>query len=207
MSVKRAIRQRLRRYRRSLPRGQRRRAEAHILEATLTELRRRGARRIACYLDSDGEVATRGLIRALWAEGREAYLPAVRGRSRTLAFRRYTPQTPLRRNRYGVPEPPPGRAPEVPVRRLDAVLAPLVAFDPAGRRLGMGGGYYDATFAFLRGRSWQPPSIYGLAFAAQQVPELPGEPWDLPLAGVITERGCVRLPQKGWSRGEMCRAG
>ncbi len=161
---------------------------------------------MACYLDADGEVRTRQLIQRLRQRGIEVYLPAVRASRKTLAFRHYTACTPLRPNRYGVLEPAPFQSPEISPRDLDLVLAPLVAFDGVGRRLGMGGGYYDATFAFLRRFPWHPPRLYGVAFAGQQVAGLPGEPWDMPLDGVITERGCVR-PARSVSEEGVCLGG
>ncbi|MFP4146708.1 MAG: 5-formyltetrahydrofolate cyclo-ligase [Halorhodospira sp.] len=195
MEAKREIRRRLRHHRRTIPGSHRRRAAYRLREESLFAVRRFQARHVACYLDADGEAPTGALITALHEAGAVLYLPALCRGTRRLAFRRYDPGTPLRPNRYGLPEPPPGHAPELPARRLDLAFVPLVAFDLGGRRLGMGGGYYDATFSFLRTHPWHPPRLLGLAFASQQVPRLPGEAWDLPLTGVMTERGYVKLPQ------------
>ena len=62
-----------------------------------------------------------------------------------------------------------------------------MAFDPGGRRLGYGGGYYDRTLAALR-TSGDVLAV-GFAFAAQQMPGLPVEPTDQPLDAVVTEAG------------------
>ncbi|MCC3750160.1 MAG: 5-formyltetrahydrofolate cyclo-ligase [Halorhodospira halophila] len=194
MAAKRDIRRRLREHRRRIPASDRRRAGLRLRDEVLRLVVTRGLHRVAGYLDADGEAPTGAILTALHQRGRAVYLPALRRHGRRMAFRRWVPGTPLRPNRYGVPEPPPALADEVPVRGLDLVLAPLVAFDPAGRRLGMGGGFYDATFARMRRYPWHPPRIVGLAFSTQQVAELPGEAWDLPLDGVITERGYVSLP-------------
>ncbi|HID00312.1 MAG TPA: 5-formyltetrahydrofolate cyclo-ligase [Piscirickettsiaceae bacterium] len=68
------------------------------------------------------------------------------------------------------------------------VITPLVAFDANGSRLGMGGGFYDRTFACKRnGR--HKPLLIGWAHACQEVAHLPRQPWDVPLDGVITEAG------------------
>jgi len=197
LEAKRDVRRRLRRHRQRIPTSYRRRAERRLRAEALLAVRRLRTQRVAAYLDADGEVPTGALIAALRDHGVTPYLPALPRRERRMVFRRYDADTPLRPNRYGVPEPVPGATPAVPARALDVVLVPLVAFDPAGRRLGMGGGYYDATLAFLRHHPWHPPRVLGLAFASQQVPVLPSEDWDLPLAGVITERGYVSLPAKG----------
>ena len=78
-----------------------------------------------------------------------------------------------------------------------ALLVPLVAFDARGNRLGMGGGYYDRTLAYLRDRShWRRPRIFGLAHALQRVDALPKNAWDIPVDGVITEREMHRFTQR-----------
>lgn len=98
----------------------------------------------------------------------------------------------MRRNRFGIPEPL-GKA--VAPQRLDAVCVPLVGFDGRGRRLGMGGGFYDRTFAVnarkKRGNA-RGPRLIGLAHACQQVGRLPHEDWDVRLTGVVTERKWIR---------------
>ena len=74
---------------------------------------------------------------------------------------------------------------EVSPQRIDAFVVPLVAFDAAGRRLGYGGGYYDAVLAQVmsesHGRGGRQPFVSGLAFAEQQVDRVPVEPHDIPL--------------------------
>lgn len=72
---------------------------------------------------------------------------------------------------------------------MDVVMLPLLGFDVRGTRLGQGGGYYDRT---LSKTSFRPYRI-GLAYAAQQVPVLPREPWDVPLHAVLTESGLRRF--------------
>ena len=76
---------------------------------------------------------------------------------------------------------------------LDAVLFPLVGFDETGGRLGMGGGFYDRTFAFSRIRPCMAPKLVGLAHDFQRVEQLPIEPWDVPLHGVVTDKRCYRF--------------
>ena len=67
---------------------------------------------------------------------------------------------------------------------------PLVAFDMRGNRLGMGGGYYDRTFAYLLNRRrWRRPILIGVAYEFQGVDSLTTRPWDIPLHGVATEAG------------------
>lgn len=79
--------------------------------------------------------------------------------------------------------------PAVSLQRIDAFVVPLVAFDAAGGRLGYGGGYYDAVLAQVIGESRshddQQPFVSGLAFAEQQVDQVPAEPHDIPLPRIL----------------------
>jgi 5-formyltetrahydrofolate cyclo-ligase len=68
------------------------------------------------------------------------------------------------------------------------VLTPLVAFDEQHNRIGMGGGYYDRSFAFLKNRKQLiQPKLIGLAFDCQRVEKITANPWDIRLYSVITE--------------------
>ena len=73
------------------------------------------------------------------------------------------------------------------------MIAPLLAFDRLGGRLGQGGGHYDRTLAGLRRTG--PVFVLGLAYAGQEVDRLDLEPHDQKLDAVLTEAGYRRLPQ------------
>lgn len=147
------------------------------------------AQNIAAYLPNDGETDTGPLIAMLWERGKRVFLPLLRFQPhKHLAFGLYRPDTALVPNKYGIPEPT-----ETLVldhsSRLDLALVPLVAFDPDGNRIGMGGGFYDRTFAYLKEPGAVPsPRLVGLAYECQKYPRLPVEPWDVPLDSVATER-------------------
>ncbi len=144
--------------------------------------------RVAVYLSNDGEMDLQPLIRRAWNLGKHCYLPVLH--RHRLWFLPYRPETPLMENRFGIPEPGLSPRRRWPLQTLDLVLAPLVAFDDRGNRLGMGGGYYDRTFAYLASRThWRRPVIIGVAYGFQRVAELPSHPWDVPLHGVATEQG------------------
>ncbi len=149
----------------------------------------RNSQRIAAYLSADGEVDARPLIEQAWSTDKQVYLPVLRpfGDNR-LWFARYEPDTRLVANRYGIAEPEMDHAHRIEAFALDLVLTPLVGFDVQGNRLGMGGGFYDRSFAhLLRRRHWLKPRLVGLAFDFQQVARLPAQPWDVPLTAIATE--------------------
>ncbi len=155
----------------------------------------RNSRRIACYFPCNGEMDLTPVMQRIWAMGKHCYLPVLDelGSGR-LWFAHYRAGDPLWLNRFGIPEP---RHPHhwlVKPWQLDLVLAPLLAFDPQGNRLGMGGGHYDRTLAFLqRRRCWHRPRFYGVAYEFQKVDCLDQQPWDIPLHGIITEQHIYRI--------------
>ncbi|HEB96462.1 MAG TPA: 5-formyltetrahydrofolate cyclo-ligase [Sedimenticola thiotaurini] len=146
-------------------------------------------RRIGLYLANDGELDPGPLADAAFDSGKRLYLPVLRPLARpSLWFSEYLPDGRLLRNRYGIPEPDIRAHPPLPPWGLDLLLLPLVGFDDAGRRLGMGGGFYDRTLAYLRHRRhWRRPLLIGLAHECQRVDRLPDRPWDVPLNGILTE--------------------
>lgn len=144
------------------------------------------AQHIALYLTADGEIETMPLIEWLWQQGKNVYLPVIHPFSKgQLLFLHYSRTTPMTLNRYSIAEPKLDLRRIRPVRQLDLICTPLVAFDVSGQRLGMGGGYYDRTLSswFIRG---QGPKPIGLAHDCQQVDQLPTEAWDVPLPKIVT---------------------
>jgi len=182
-------RQQLRSLRRALPAHEyRQRAEALCRQLFRHPLFN-NSRRIAVYLPVEGEVDTHSIITRAWVMGKRVYLPVlVPHRQNQLWFAPYQPDTPLVRNRFGIPEPEIVHRQRVAAYALDLVLTPLVGFDNQGNRLGMGGGFYDRTFAFLQQRQlWHKPCLVGIAYDFQQLPRLPVKPWDVPLTAVVTD--------------------
>lgn len=113
-------------------------------------------------------------------------LPVVTGRAVPLVFRLWS-GGPLVPGPFGTSHPPDSQ-PEV---NPSVLIVPLAGFDAVGHRLGYGGGYYDRTLQLLRLRG--PVRAIGLAFAAQQLPAIPAEPFDEPLDLIATDRGVLRF--------------
>ena len=143
------IRESMRRRRLALAEAERHQASLAIASQILTNPHIQSAHAVAAYLSVGHEIDLQPTIQALWQRGQVVYLPVLHPvRASYLAFARYASDTPLRLNRFAIPEPAVAWRECVPPWELDVVLMPLVAFDAAGHRLGMGGGFYDRSFAF-----------------------------------------------------------
>lgn len=185
-----ALRARLRGIRQGIPASTRKLAGRAITRLALRHRLLAGKRRLGLYIPAKGELDCLPLLdRALWL-GVACYLPVVPyARQRMLWFTRLGAGPHWRHNRYGIPEYGHRGLDRIRAANLDILFLPLLGFDDAGYRMGMGGGYYDASLAFLsRRRHWRRPRLIGLAFEAQRVTRLPIDPWDIPLDGVLTER-------------------
>ena len=148
------------------------------------------ARSLSAYLAVNGELELRPVIEQAWAASKNVCLPVVTGgRGAVLEFRPFTSTTRLTTNRYGIEEPE-SDASGCPTGELDLVLCPVVAFDDHGTRVGMGGGYYDATFQSRLGKRSGRPVLLGVAYDTQKVNSvLERNEWDVPLDGIVTETG------------------
>ncbi|MCP1466152.1 MULTISPECIES: 5-formyltetrahydrofolate cyclo-ligase [Pseudomonas] len=184
------LRRMLRKARRALTPSEQRQA-AHGLYRQLAQhpLFRR-AKHISLYLPTDGEIDPRLLLRAAQRRGKATYLPVLSAWPRTkMVFQRVKPGETLLPNRFRILEPRVNARRQRKVWALDLVLLPLVGFDDAGGRLGMGGGFYDRSLAYLaRRKSWRKPALLGLAHECQKVDRLAQASWDVPLAGTVTDR-------------------
>ena len=142
---------------------------------------------IAAYMPVKGEMDVRPVIEQALRYNKHVYLPVI-VEGDTMKFALYEPDMPMRENKFRIPEP------DVPADQLknpeemDLVLVPLVVFDSYCHRLGMGGGFYDRTFEFLRENPHLgKPCLIGAAHEFQHTGELPTHPWDVPTRLVVTE--------------------
>ena len=153
-----------------------------IADNFLLSLPWRQARFIAGYLPIQDEADVAPLLRQLADQGKDLLLPAVLGPSLPLEFRRWHPDDPLEPGPFNTLQPSGVAERGVP----DLLLVPMLAFDRSGGRLGYGGGYYDRTLTALRQNG--PVTAVGIAYAAQEMADLPREAHDQPLDWVVTEK-------------------
>jgi 5-formyltetrahydrofolate cyclo-ligase len=193
------LRRALRAERRSLTVAEQRRHAALLARVLRKHPAFLRARRIGAYLSSDGELDLADLLSLAQTRHKRCYLPVLRPHpKKKLWFVRYRSGDRLTANVYGIPEP---RLRNRHIRlpwALDILLMPLVGFDAAGNRLGMGGGYYDRTLAYLlQRRRWRRPTLIGVAHECQRVERLAPAPWDVPLDLVATEKGVWEVEGRG----------
>jgi 5-formyltetrahydrofolate cyclo-ligase len=180
---KAALRARMRARRDSIPVEERVRL-AGVIEANLFRLPQiKEARAILLFHSFGSEVPTAGMIERLLQEKKRVFLPFLAGPNMEAAELR--PGDSLRATTYG-PKEPAGRMPADP-GTIDAVIAPGLAFDRRGYRLGYGGGHYDRFLARLRAGS---PRV-GIGFHVQLVPRVPHSPRDQTLDFLVTERETI----------------
>lgn len=170
---------------------------------TLDELARASA--VFAYRSFGAEVATEGIMRALWGatgaagSARVVCLPRCAPGSLDLRWFRVDSLEGLERGAFGVEEPLPRAAYEVdPARAPRAVaLVPGLLFDARGFRLGYGGGYYDAFLSSF------PGCAIGLVRSCQLVDDLGAlgaiDAHDRPVDIVVTERGVIRCARRDGS--------
>ena len=184
------LRRMLRKARRALTAHQQRQAARGLYQQLAHQPLFRRAKHIALYLPTDGEIDPRILLRAAQRRGKATYLPVLSAWPRTkMVFQRVRPGEKLKPNRFRILEPRHDLTRQRKVWALDLVLLPLVGFDDVGGRLGMGGGFYDRSLAYLaRRNNWRKPTLLGLAHECQKVERLAQASWDVPLHGTVTDK-------------------
>jgi 5-formyltetrahydrofolate cyclo-ligase len=188
------LRRLLRQKRRALSASAQRQAAQGLYRQLAQQPQFRRARHIALYLPNDGEIDPRPLLREAQRRGKRIYLPVLSAWPRTkMVFQRITRHEKLAGNRFRILEPRPQPARQRKIWALDLVLLPLVGFDDRGGRLGMGGGFYDRSLAYLRQRkNWHKPTLLGLAHECQRVDALAMASWDVPLQATVTNKAWYR---------------
>lgn len=137
----------------------------------------------AGYIVMRSELDVRPVFEQMARFDKDTSLPCIRG-EKHLLFRQWRLGDPLLRSALGTEEPSTTAPSVIPA----LVLVPLLAFDGDGYRLGYGAGYYDRTIAAMREFS-TPPLFIGVAYANQEIDQVPTDTHDMALDGVITELG------------------
>ena len=185
-----ALRRELRQRRRAIPAAARIAAAERLAERVLALPFAPTAGHVAGYWAMDSEIALHAWQLRLPAT--VTYCLPVLGPDGCLRFAPWRPGDALASNRFGIPEPDVAVESLLAPAAMALVLVPLVGFDARGHRLGMGGGWYDRSFAFRNRQADNPqpppPWLVGAAFAAQQLDTLAAEPWDVALDAVCSER-------------------
>ncbi len=193
-------RRRLRRQRQRLPAAERQQRSARICHQIIRSPAFRFSQRIAVYHASDGEADLGELVGSAWRRQKDCFLPVLdKIIRRRLFFAPFRPGQPLAENRFAIPEPLALPQQRLRSGQLDLILLPLVGFDLAGNRIGMGGGFYDYTLAYRRQRRHGArPQLMGVAYQFQQLEAIPARPWDVPLQYIACEHGIYHCARRQW---------
>ena len=138
----------------------------------------------AAYFPIRSELSPLDLLARLVDLDCATALPVTPTEGQPLRFHRWAIGDRLDDGPYGTKQPPADQ----PFCRPDVILAPMLAFDSAGWRLGYGGGFYDRTLAVLRGAGHHL-SVIGIAYDGQKLDKIPVGPYDMPLDAVLSPTG------------------
>ena len=189
---KKALRELIRTQRKTYSSADQLLASQKLCERLSKEPKVKQAKNIAIYLANDGELDPYRFIQWCWQQQKNIYLPVIHPFSPGhLLFLHYTSKTPLIANKYNILEPQLNVQSIITLAELDILYTPLVAFDLSGKRLGMGGGFYDRTLQSWHGEKNAEAKTLkftpvGLAHDFQQVDHISHELWDIPLPEIIT---------------------
>jgi 5-formyltetrahydrofolate cyclo-ligase len=186
--MKPGLRKYLRAQRRSLSTPEHARRSRLAAKALVRMPMFQAGKRVALYLSFDKETDTAALIAAARRRGVRIFVPVVVDR-RHGRIRFFPLGGKTRAGEFGIAIPK-RIARHTSPRWLNLIVMPVVGVDSSGRRLGMGGGFYDRALEFRRSRSrWAGPRFVGLAFDCQRTESTFAQPWDIALDSLATESG------------------
>lgn len=185
--MKKQLRNKLRKQRSELPLSIQSEKSSQIVDLVSQSNTFINSRKIAFYHAVRGEANPAGLAQKarLQKLGTQFYLPILEA-NKSLVFAPVNLTTKFRSNQFSIPEPICDKNEIITADQLDLVIVPLLGFDKHGNRLGMGGGYYDRSFAFKK-QEPIPPILMGFAYAMQEIDSLAAESWDVALDMIATE--------------------
>ena len=178
--AKRALRQKVRAELANMTDAERATASAQARALLAAQPRWQRARSVLFFAPLPEELDVWPLLVEALAAGKTVCLPRFAAEKNLyIACQVENPATDLKPGQFGIREPVEGCSP-IPLKRLDLILVPGVAYDLHGRRLGRGRGFYDRLLAGVRG------TTCGVAFDLQIVRELPVEPHDAYVDCILT---------------------
>jgi 5-formyltetrahydrofolate cyclo-ligase len=185
IDANRRLRQRLRQKRSDIPDDVRHGYDLAIMRRLERLAADIGANKIAAYWPFNGEPDLVPLCKKFLNGGIAVLLPVIAVEiPGEMTFHAWHKDMPLQTNRFGIPEPPPNHP--VDLALVDLLIMPLVGYDHAGNRLGMGAGYYDRRLEPLR--QHETPLRIGVAYSFQETDPIDRNDWDVPLHGLVNER-------------------
>jgi len=144
------------------------------------------SQQLAVYFAVNGEIGLDPVIDHALAAGKQVYLPNLD--QQALRFSPYFHAQKMRINKFRLPEPDVDDSEMLLPGELDLVLAPLVVFDGERNRIGMGGGFYDRSFAFRKRPENSKPMLIGVAHELQKVERIVPQEWDVRLDMIVTDQ-------------------
>jgi 5-formyltetrahydrofolate cyclo-ligase len=193
--MKASLRKRLRAARRALSAADHHSRSSLAARAVMRLPMFAAGKRVALYLPFDGETDTAELLAAARARGVRVFVPVISDK-RHGRLRFYPLEGATTAGTFGIAVPRRMARP-IAAQWLNLIVAPLVGVDAKGRRLGMGGGYYDRALAFRRRRRcWKGPRVVGFAFDCQRADLEFADPWDVRLSSLATESGLQQYSEQ-----------
>jgi 5-formyltetrahydrofolate cyclo-ligase len=145
------------------------------------------------YLSTNSEMATEEAIRGALSAGKRVVIPRVDRARREMTLSELKDyDRELAPGSHGIREPKPGCYRFVPLKEVDLLVVPVVAFDVSGHRLGYGTGYYDRLLSDEKVR----PLLIGVAFDVQEVPDIPADDHDIRMDWIVTEERILDIRQE-----------
>ncbi len=141
---------------------------------------------ISAYMPIKTEISPLPVMQELCKKEKTLCVPVIQEVGLPLLFSVWTSGCEMVEGPFGAKVPAEGQYVDP-----DVIIAPLVAFDRRGYRLGYGGGFYDRSIEGLLAK--KPVVVVGFAYAAQEMPKIPTEPTDQRLDAMVTEQSILRF--------------
>lgn len=143
---------------------------------------------IMFFLSFGNEVRTDEMIMRSLKDRKRVYVPRLIKRERRLEVCEITGMDQeFELGSYDIREPSRHNSMVVPPTIIDAVIAPGLAFDRSGGRIGFGGGYFDWLFKQLQ----EDALRLGVAYDFQVLESIPQDPWDEKVQTIVTDNDTI----------------